>query len=270
MDRSSPRWEMLTRPFADDEIELLPKYTGRKEPGGKIPREAYRQCGECGGRHPFPCVHLPYVGHANITMRLNEVDPAWNWEPVATDGDGLPLIKNGSLWIRLTVLGVTRLGVGDANGKTGTDATKEIVGDAIRNAAMRFGAGTYLWSKSERAKHMSEADDAKEEPAPPPDRLAPYRDSLIEAKKAGVHVNDAMEAVVKALGGKRDEQDQYTPGDVAVACHVVLSMKEAALEVGSKIEGERQTGLANEVGAQDGGAASEPPGEASEVVIDFG
>ena len=144
-------WEKLRRPFDHDQIELLPRYTGQKV-NGKVPRDAYKKCNECGGYHPFPCVHLSYVGHAQITDRLNEVDPTWSWEPVALDQMGQPLIYNGGMWIRLTVLGVTRYGYGDAQGKQGHDATKEIIGDAIRNAAMRFGVGSYLWSKSERAK----------------------------------------------------------------------------------------------------------------------
>lgn len=164
MTAEASKWEALRRPFSIDEIELLPRYTGKKGPDGRPPREAYRRCEECGGFHPFPCVHLNYVGHAQITDRLNEVDPEWNWEPCAIDADGNPLIKDGGMWIRLTVLGVTRYGYGDAQGKRGHDATKEIIGDAIRNAAMRFGVASYLWSKSERAKEKL-VEGADEKPA---------------------------------------------------------------------------------------------------------
>ena len=65
----------------------------------------------------------------------------------------------GGLWIKLTVRGVTRLGYGDANGKTGSNAIKEIIGDAIRNAAMRFGAALELWHKGELTSTISETDD---------------------------------------------------------------------------------------------------------------
>lgn len=149
--------ELLRKPFAAEEIEKLPKYTGRKV-NGKIPPEAYGYCNECGKRHPLPAIHLDYVGHAGITDRLNDVDPEWNWEPLALDQCGLPLYdSNGGLWIKLTVLGVTRYGYGDAQGKVGPNAVKEIIGDAIRNAAMRFGVATYLWSKSDKAEHIKEA-----------------------------------------------------------------------------------------------------------------
>lgn len=164
-------WEKLRRPFDDDEIELLPKYTGKKGPDGRPPREAYRECDECGRYHPFPCVHLRYVGHAGVTERLNEVDPTWNWEPAALDDKGIPVFADGGMWIKLTVLGVTRWGFGDAQGKRGPNAVKETIGDAIRNAAMRFGVATYLWSKSEKAERMIEAGD--EECAQPEDARTP-------------------------------------------------------------------------------------------------
>lgn len=59
------------------------------------------------------------------------------------------LDANGGLWIKLTVCGVTRLGYGDAQGKSGGDAMKECIGDALRNAAMRFGAALDLWHKGD-------------------------------------------------------------------------------------------------------------------------
>ena len=64
--------------------------------------------------------------------------------------DGSPsLDKDGGMWIKLTVCGITRLGYGDAESKTGPNATKERIGDALRNAAMRFGAALDLWHKGE-------------------------------------------------------------------------------------------------------------------------
>ncbi|RVU97018.1 hypothetical protein EII22_08785 [Coriobacteriales bacterium OH1046] len=161
------RRALLRKPFSQDEIETLPKYVGPKDADGKIPKAAYGVCPECGRRHPMPAVHLDYVGHAGITERLNDVDPDWNWEPVAFDEAGLPRYDAiGGLWIRLTVLGVTRYGYGDAQGKTGPNAVKEIIGDAIRNAAMRFGVATYLWSKSEKAEHAREYDERPREDPP--------------------------------------------------------------------------------------------------------
>ena len=111
-------------------------------------------------REPFPAnqisylpkggAKLAYVGHAALTDRLLDVDPAWTWEPLALDERGLPALDEvGGLWIRLTVCGVTRLGYGDAGAKKGGDAMKERIGDALRNAAMRFGAALDLWHRGD-------------------------------------------------------------------------------------------------------------------------
>jgi hypothetical protein len=102
------------------------------------------------GRLPKGGTYLSYVGHAATTDRLLQVDPGWTWEPVAFDERGLPrLDENGGLWIRLTVAEVTRLGYGDSGGKKGPNAVKEAIGDAIRNAAMRFGVAIDLWAKED-------------------------------------------------------------------------------------------------------------------------
>jgi hypothetical protein len=96
------------------------------------------------GKLPKGGAQLDYVGHAAVTDRLLAVDPSWSWEPVAFDEGGLPRYDvKGGLWIRLTVGGVTRLGYGD-----GPDP-KQRIGDAIRNAAMRFGVALDLWSREE-------------------------------------------------------------------------------------------------------------------------
>lgn len=94
------------------------------------------------------------VGHADTTDLLLSHDPCWSWEPFATDDKGNPLVmydtggRPRAMWIRLTVHGHTRIGIGtcDANAR---DPYKELIGDAIRNAAMRFGVALSLWSKSE-------------------------------------------------------------------------------------------------------------------------
>lgn len=95
---------------------------------------------------------LDYVGHAAVTRRLLDVDPEWNWEPLAYTETGLPAITAGpggeptGLWIKLTVLGVTRLGYGSVESRK-AEPVKELIGDAIRNAAMRFGVALDLWKK---------------------------------------------------------------------------------------------------------------------------
>lgn len=134
--------QQLREPFPREAVGLLPKPNHKDAQKGK--------CSVCGGWHGLPAVHLDYVGHAAVTDRLLKVDPEWTWEPVAVEPSGLPMLdSNGGLWIRLTVCGVTRLGYGDADGKRGGSAVKEAIGDALRNAAMRFGVALDLWSKEE-------------------------------------------------------------------------------------------------------------------------
>lgn len=91
---------------------------------------------------------LDYVSHGNVTKRLLEVDPNWNWEPLALDEHGLPLFdEHGGLWIKLTVLGITRLGYGEPQGRDNYDKIKGSIGNAIRTAAMRFGVALDLWAR---------------------------------------------------------------------------------------------------------------------------
>lgn len=117
MNDNTPQWhEQLRAPFPRETIGKLPK-------GG---------------------VQLDYVGHAAVTDRLLSVDPEWNWEPMGVTPEGLPALdREGNLWIRLTIHGHTRLGVGDGR------SMKEKIGDALRNGAMRFGVALDLWSKDE-------------------------------------------------------------------------------------------------------------------------
>ncbi len=152
-----PTLAKLREPFPPNQISKLPKPYKRDSAKGK--------CAECGGYHGLPAVHLDYVGHAALTDRLLDTDPHWYWEPVSFGQDGLPAFdQNKGLWIKLTVLGVTRLGYGCADGKTGGDAIKEIIGDALRNAAMRFGAALDLWHKGDL--HADEGDEPEAETAP--------------------------------------------------------------------------------------------------------
>lgn len=140
---------LLRAPFPENQISKLPKPKSKDAPKG--------HCKECGGWHGLPAVHLDYVGHAALTARLLDADPTWSWEPLAMH-DGLPVLDGfGGMWIKLTVCGVTRLGYGHPDGKTGGNAIKEVIGDALRNAAMRFGAALDLWHKGDLYAHEEDA-----------------------------------------------------------------------------------------------------------------
>jgi hypothetical protein len=161
MDTKPTGLALLREPFPPNQISYLPK-------GG---------------------VKLAYVGHAALTDRLLNTDPTWTWEPLALDERGLPALDEiGGLWIKLTVLGVTRLGYGDAGNKKGGDAMKERIGDALRNAAMRFGAALELWHKGEL--HV------EEEPEPARQRTGVAADVLATTPNA---LDDGVMADLRAL-----------------------------------------------------------------------
>ena len=124
-------------------------------------------------------IYLDYVGHAHVTDRLLQVDPSWTWQPVAFDQTtGQPVTDEfGGLWIVLTVCGVTRYGYGWADGDKGGNAIKEAIGDAIRNASMRFGVALDLWMK---------------EPASPPAPTKPAKD-LKPVKKLPANVPASLD-----------------------------------------------------------------------------
>jgi hypothetical protein len=154
--------DVLRRPFPPEEISRLPKNTCKAcsaAPNKRCDKHTWiSRCQMCGGSHSSAVIHLDYVGHADLTNRLLDADPLWTWEPVAWDENGEPHFDRlGGMWIKLTVLGVTRLGYGDPQGKSGPNAIKEVIGDALRNAAMRFGAALDLWAKGDRNWDRAEA-----------------------------------------------------------------------------------------------------------------
>ena len=103
------------------------------------------------GTIPRNGINLAYVSHADITKILIEIDPNWNWQPVAWD-NGRPAIhvENGTatMWATLTLLGKSLLGVGSVRADK-QDLDKELIGDFLRNASMRFGIALSLWSKQD-------------------------------------------------------------------------------------------------------------------------
>ncbi len=156
---------MLRAKFPQSAVRYRPAYVGEYDTNddGKrfIPPECVMECPTCGKTHALPAKHLAYVGHAHVTERLNKVDPGWYWEPMASDQNGNPILSHGGMWIRLYVLGQMRIGFG-ASDNSGPDAIKEIIGDAIRNAAMRFGCGLELWMPSDGDDEVTELPAARQ------------------------------------------------------------------------------------------------------------
>jgi hypothetical protein len=126
------------------------------------------------GKLPKGGTMLDYVGHAAVTDRLLTIDPHWSWEPFAIGPDGLPAMDAGrNLWIRLTICGVTRIGVGDGK------SAKECIGDAIRNAAMRFGVALDLWAKEDLIEFAQAANAPAPRPAAVPQPWPEREDGLM-------------------------------------------------------------------------------------------
>ena len=141
--------ELLREPFPEHQVSQLPKGTKAQN---NCPANEKKTCRICNGWHHPQVIHLSYVGHAALTDRLLDADPLWTWEPLALK-DGLPAFdETGGLWINLTVCGHTRIGYGHAVAseyKEIGSREKEVIGDALRNAAMRFGAALDLWHKGD-------------------------------------------------------------------------------------------------------------------------
>lgn len=133
------------------------------------------------GKLPKGGAQLDYVGHAAVTDRLLAVDPLWTWEPMALTPDGAPLIrvsgKDAELWIRLTICGHTRPAVGTAPANS-FDLPKQLISDAIRNGAMRFGVALDLWAKED-------LHDIQNPPTPEPVISAEAAERLAAAVNAG-------------------------------------------------------------------------------------
>lgn len=158
---------LLRAPFPPNQISKLPKESRKQidERKSRAPGCMVWNCPECGNMHHKDAVHLDYVGHAAATDRLLDADPRWTWEPVPDPASmGFPMVPGG-MWIKLTVDGVSRYGFGCADGKSGGDAIKEVIGDAIRNAGMRFGMALDLWHKGDLHVDADEAEEPKREVA---------------------------------------------------------------------------------------------------------
>ncbi len=232
----------LREPFPQSEVRYRPQPWCKKcsEAQGwpKVCQQHTEiRCQRCNGQKITEAhICLKYIGHAEATNRLLNVDPFWNWEPLALDQVGLPQYDgNRGMWIRLTVCGMTRIGYGDAGTKSGANAVKEIIGDAIRNAAMRFGMALDLWTSSELAIIESggaSLEQDRESSAPPAasqsaseaspedafqervrngwNNLVATEMALAEAKKKGInhvvpfegdhlHIQDVLEIRIKQL-----------------------------------------------------------------------
>jgi len=225
----------LREPFPAHQISKLPKETKSQSEQRKKDQEQGKwpaKCTVCGGLHHPKAVHLDYVGHAALTDRLLDTDREWSWEPAAYR-DGLPAFdQTGGLWIKLTVCGVTRLGYGHAATKPGMDPgsrEKEVIGDALRNAAMRFGAALDLWHKgdlhlaeggSDEPDQNANADSAPQEPR---------RSAVLVAAEAAIIMCDTVEACDKWKADNKAMLDSIDDDEVFNAIAKAWKARRAAV-----------------------------------------
>lgn len=196
----------LRTPFKPEQIGKLPK-------GGKT---------------------LDYVGHAEVTDRLLQVDPEWSWEPMTPPPGFDPA---AGLWIRLTVAGVTRIGFGEASGGfTEADKIKAGISDAIRNAAMRFGVALDLWMKDDAHTPSTHAPAAAQERRPYTQETAgnntgqPITEGqrkLVYArlKSAGIHGGDVPEFLSVVTGRDTAGIDDLRKGDLDAVLEKIEAFK---------------------------------------------
>jgi hypothetical protein len=204
----------LRAPFPAEQVGKLPRVwcracteADKRQRGTTCGDHERKRCDVCGVTLTTGHLHLDYVGHAATTQRLLEVDPRWTWEPFAIGPDGLPaLTRGGELWIWLTVAGVRRPGVGDqSNGK----GSKELIGDAIRNAAMRFGVALELWSKQDLRQHeLADAAAAAADPRPEPDAAAGGAPAAAGGRPAGGRAPGRPAARGRQTGSQRPQPER--------------------------------------------------------------
>jgi hypothetical protein len=233
----------LREPFGIESVGKLPRSTCRD--CSRAERKVCERhtwvtgCSVCRGSHSSATMHIDYVGHADVTARLLAVDPYWTWRPFTPDElAGIPPhLRAAGVWIMLTVLGVTRPGFGDSEGDRKADGqrAKECIGDALRNAAMRFGVALDLWAKGDRDwahaektgtdQHPDEAPPSQDVPTPP--YVGPTADELhgiiaSYADRAGISVEQITEKWRAAHGGLTMDQYADLPPQALAALERVI------------------------------------------------
>ena len=186
------------------------------------------------GKLPKGNTTLDFVGHADITRILIEIDPHWRLVPIAWE-NGRPAVNivndMATMWFEMTLLGQARLAIGTAKANS-MDLDKVLYGDALRNGAMRFGIGLSLWTKQEwedlnhhapakpAPKQTGTAAVKKESPT------APLTDEQIAQFRAACEAKGLDADSVAEVAG-------VEPGTVWVQAHLSL-LRSAFKELAGK------------------------------------
>lgn len=250
-------WAALTAPFPEDWVEKLPKQLRRDDRDKSACRQGTQASADghyCGGYHAR-AVHLDYVGHAGITMRLNDVlgPGGWDFQPYAHDPMGMPVLGTGQFYARLTII-VGEQSVTKWDLAANFNGPQEAYGDALRRCAMRFGIGTYLWSKSDHAFNLAKDQEppAEAEPAsaPPPGRAEHVTmvAELIRGLTAEERDNVGPWWENAAKDGHlppRTNLDALTPPQAVWVRDTVAHMRQVAAESQAAPQEEPNTGPSN-------------------------
>lgn len=277
----------LRAEFSPEEQGKLPRSTCKECSNSQRKRCDQHQwvsrCDVCRGSHSSATMHIDFVGHADVTARLLEVDPHWFWRPwTVEEVSALPPPYRNGLWIWLNVLGVERPGFGHAENdrQRGGDEVKVAIGDALRNAAMRFGVALDLWAKGDRAwSHAAREDGYDNPPMDPPAPRAPdaqeaqrpwdgpSTETLLQrldtaAASAGVTYEAASEKW-RTSGGRNlsvDDLDQAPPW---VLLPLVEAVERRAAEVVAeqRAAGVPASGEAERPGDRDAGDVTADPSD---------
>ena len=201
---SEAAWDNLRKPFPKEVMGLLPRVScyacsqaskgARSALDKHCDRHKMSKCKECGAYISEAHIHLDFVGHAAITDRLNSaVGPdGWVLEPMGVDEHGNPVVKNGELWCWLYVAGVRKMCVGD-----GASSAKELIGDALRNGAMRFGVALDLWTKDELESTLEDPSLKNHKPTHSPSSEPPSSEPLATDEDVK-HLRDAAKGLTIA------------------------------------------------------------------------
>lgn len=239
--------KMLRAPFPAEVVGKLPRVWCKQcrdaaKSGRTCENHQKVKCQACRNNITTAHLHLDYVGHAEVTDRFLAVDPEWSWAPFAFDEHGLPAFDRfGGLWINLTIAGVTRIGYGAAaEGKTGPDAVKETIGDALRNGGLRFGVAIDLWGATykDNGAGGSGGDEHQDQPtadewenARPAGRpLSPTREQLIDAGHKAIR--EAKDTATLAALTERVAQyvkDNAITGDDGASLTAAIKGREVEL-----------------------------------------
>ncbi len=142
---------------------------------------------------------LAHVDARSVMDRLDAICPnEWTFEITVVQGAALPTVKG-----RLTVLGVTREDIGEANSTDVKPSLKTAASDALKRCAVHFGIGRYLY---DLPRQWVDWDDSKREAKDGDPELPAWARPEGERSPGGQHIVQAIEQLKDELPEDLDLQ----------------------------------------------------------------